>query len=113
MLIQQVPVPPVPPEIVTVSTAPPPWVTLTPGHIVAISIVAIVAAAAVLFPLFRAIARRIERGSAADTEELEDLRARISLLEEQLHRLPELEERLDFTERMLAAARDSSRLKEG
>jgi hypothetical protein len=34
-------------------------------------------------------------------------------LEEQVVRMPELEERVDFAERLLAKARDVERLKEG
>ncbi len=56
-----------------------------------------------LAPLVKAWARRIE-GSAggAGPAEVEELRARVQELEAREMRLVELEERLDFTERLLA-----------
>ncbi|MBK8005590.1 MAG: hypothetical protein IPK12_17125 [Gemmatimonadetes bacterium] len=61
------------------------------------------AAVYLLRPLVRAWARRIEGGVAgAGTGELEELRARVQELEARELRLVELEERLDFTERLLA-----------
>lgn len=56
-----------------------------------------------LWPLLRAVARRIEAGAAADTRaELDELRDRVRRLEETQPRMAELEERLDFAERLLA-----------
>jgi hypothetical protein len=104
------PVPPVPPQVF-VSTGGMP---MDPDAIMAISIVAIIVLGIILFPLLRALARRIEgKTGGAGQEELEDLRARIMALEEQVVRMPELEERVDFAERLLAKARDVERLKEG
>lgn len=42
---------------------------------------------------------------AGSPEELDDLRARVTALEETAYRVQELEERLDFTERVLARER--------
>ncbi len=60
------------------------------------------AAVYLLTPLVRAWARRIEAGSGvAGAGELQELRARVQELEAREIRLVELEERLDFTERLL------------
>jgi hypothetical protein len=58
----------------------------------------------VLWPLVRALARRLEGRSAASAAlqaELEELRGRVHELEGTQSRLLDLEERLDFTERIL------------
>jgi hypothetical protein len=99
------PSPPTPPDFAHfVFQTPPPWVTLPPAAIVLITLGCLAAAAFVLFPLFRAIARRIE-GKSADRElraELDELRNRVQELESaQLH-VAELEERVDFAERLLS-----------
>jgi hypothetical protein len=84
-----------------------PWVFVIP-------IVAIIVTGIVLYPLLRALARRIEnKVSGGMQEELDELRSRIITLEEQAMRVPELEERVDFAERLLANARESDRLREG
>ena len=69
-------------------------------------------AAALLWPLIRAIARRIEAGGAnAEMQaELESLRERVRMLEEMPPRMAELEERVDFTERIVAQGREPDRL---
>ena len=67
---------------------------------------------ALVWPLIKAIARRIE-GGAATVEvqaELESLRERVRQLEEMPSRVLELEERLDFTERIVAKGREPDRL---
>jgi cell shape-determining protein MreC len=46
-------------------------------------------------------------------EELESLKARLGDVEAQQHRLAELEERVDFAERLLAQAREPDRLPRG
>ena len=54
-------------------------------------------------------ARRFrERGSGGTAAELEDLRARVEELER--GRVTELEERMDFAERLLTQAQDSAHL---
>lgn len=109
-MLLQVPVPPTPPQVF-VSTGGPP---MDPDVIMAISIVAIIVLGIILFPVLRALARRIEgRAGGAGQEELEDLRTRVTTLEEQVVRMPELEERVDFAERLLAKARDADLLKGG
>ena len=91
----QVPVPPPPPDpvfVTQVGGGPPEQL-----YIAVTLIVIAVVTGVVLFPLFRAFARRLEgRGTGGDTTMLE---GRIAELE---HRLAEAEERIDFNERMLA-----------
>jgi Tfp pilus assembly protein PilO len=68
----------------------------------------------VLWPLARALARRLEgRGghdAAALRGEVEQLHHRVGEVEQLQTRIAELEERLDFTERMLAQSREPDRL---
>ena len=101
-LALQQPVPPVPP--------------VPPGHEVslggslegwdAVILLAVLLAtvAVLLWPLIKAVARRIEAGGAAADPrvELDELRERVRQLEQGSPRLAELEERLDFAERLLA-----------
>ncbi len=73
-----------------------------------------VSAAAVLIfrgPVGRAIARRIE-GTSGQVEgvDLADVQGRIAELEQRMSSVLELEERLDFAERLLAQAREPERL---
>lgn len=67
-------------------------------------------------PIGRAIAARIEGRRPPDDEtalELDDLRARVTTLEEGQSQLTEVQERLDFAERLLAQERqDRPRLPE-
>jgi hypothetical protein len=117
--VQQVPpippIPPVPPIPDVVIQAPeilPPWMVMPPPVIALISIAMFAAAAVVLYPLFRAIGRRIE-GRTADPalqREVEELRERVRDLEAGQGRYAELEERLDFAERLLAQRREVEQL---
>jgi hypothetical protein len=68
--------------------------------------------ATLIWPLIKAIARRIEGGAAgAEVQaELEGLRERVRQLEEIQPRMLELEERVDFTERIVAKGREPDRL---
>jgi hypothetical protein len=118
----QVPAPPAPPppdivvpefpempEIVTVQTGSPPIDTIAP--VLAIIIVSILAVI-LLLPLIRAWARRIEsRGADAELRgELDDLRNRLAEVEQHHVQVAELEERLDFAERLLAQHRSADRI---
>jgi hypothetical protein len=72
-------------------------------------------------PVIRAVVRLIDRKSAGELgdqgealrAEVEEIRARLEAQEEVRHRLAELEERLDFTERVLSQQRDRDRLAPG
>ncbi len=103
-VVVQVPDPPAIPPIPDFPT-PAPWEVMPPEAMAIIAVAFIAASAFVLWPLFRAIARRIEgRGTADAThlrEELMDLRERVQHLEGAQARVLELEERLDFAERLL------------
>ncbi|MEO8636393.1 MAG: hypothetical protein ABI587_14055 [Gemmatimonadales bacterium] len=118
-LIQNIPplppLPPIPDPSVIVDTGiVPPWVTLPPGITALIALGFFIAAGFVLYPLMRAIARRIEgRSTAADPEllaEIEHLRHRVADLEGMQQRVGELEERVDFSERLLSQQREANRL---
>jgi hypothetical protein len=65
--------------------------------------------AVILWPLIRAWARRIEQGGvAAETEaELQALCARVRVLEGMQPRMMELEERVEFAERILVRGQES------
>jgi hypothetical protein len=54
-----------------------------------------------------------ERSGDAAGPELEQLRSRVELLEDSLGRVQELEERVDFAERLLAQQRERGRLPAG
>jgi len=100
------PIPPIPPipEIQVL----PPWMVMPPQMIALITIACVAGAALVLYPIARALARRLEgRGGSQELlQQLEELRDRVHELEASQHRVAELEERLDFTERLLAQRRD-------
>jgi hypothetical protein len=89
-----------------------------PAEVTALIALAFFAASAlVLYPLMRAIARRIEgRTHGADPAlkgEMDELRVRLGDMEGLQLRVADLEERLDFTERMLAQHRGAERLRSG
>jgi Tfp pilus assembly protein PilO len=104
------PIPPVPP-IPDIQVLPP-WMVMPPQMVALIAIAAIAGMAVVLYPLARAIARRLEGRSidAGLQQQFEELRERVQDLEGTQHRVAELEERLDFTERLLAQRRDVEQL---
>lgn len=109
MRVQQIPVPP---------TLPEPGGHLTLGGTLndaaAVIIVLAVLGTAILicWPLVRALARRVEgAGAAAELQgEVEALRQRVEQLEQGQSRMAELEERVDFAERLLAQSREPDRL---
>lgn len=70
------------------------------------------------FPIIRAVVRRLERRSAeasssevaALRSEVAELKGRLADMEDASHRMAELEERLDFTERILTQQRQRAEL---
>jgi hypothetical protein len=114
----QTPAPaPSPPDIpqIFVQTGGSPFDGMPPEAMFLMVLAILAAATIVLFPLFRAIARRIEGRGGMNAEaraELEELRDRVSRLEEAHPRMTELEERVDFAERLLAQ-REPERLRGG
>lgn len=113
-VVVQVPEPPAIPPIPDFPT-PAPWEIMPPAFMALISVTFLVVSGLVLWPLFRAIARRIEGRGLGDAEhvreELMDLRERVQLLEGAQARVLELEERLDFAERLLADRGAPARLR--
>ena len=107
MLAQQVPQPPLPPgsEITLAGS-------LNDLAAVVLLLGAGLIVAALIWPLIRAFARRIEGGAAgAEMQaEMDTLRERVRQLEEMAPRMAELEDRLDFTERVVAQGREPDRL---
>jgi hypothetical protein len=101
-LVQEPPAPPVPPQAPSSEV----FVSGTLEDMAAVVLLLGVGLilAALVWPLIKAIARRIEGGApAAEVQaELESLRERVRQLEEMPRRMVELEERIDFTERVLA-----------
>ena len=110
----QVPTPPIPPT----PQAPPfdpnlIFLTGGPPLVLMIVLAALTAATIILWPIMRAFARRLEGKSAGDPAlraEVEQLHARIGEIDALQTRVAELEERVDFTERLLAQNREPDRL---
>jgi|SRR3954447_10355975 len=105
----QAPAPPAPP-------VPPPFDPnivfahggMDPG-IVAIVVFALIAVTVILWPVMRALARRLE-GKSVDPalrDEVERLQHRLEEMDALQGRVAELEERVDFTERMLVRGQES------
>jgi Tfp pilus assembly protein PilO len=108
--IPEIPTPP--PE----AFIPPPWVTLPPQVVLLIVLGFIAGFTIVLWPLVRALSRRIEgrqQENPALHAELDQMRARLAEVDGLQHRLAELEERVDFTERLLAQKKEPERLAHG
>ncbi|HTS89076.1 MAG TPA: hypothetical protein VMG41_11340 [Gemmatimonadales bacterium] len=116
-MMQAVPVPPVPPvPPVVVTTLPGSWwAGLPPEVIGVVSVAFLTATVLVLYPLMRALSRRIERASGDPQfrAEVEGLHERLAEVDALRERVAELEERLDFTERLLTRAQGAERLERG
>jgi Tfp pilus assembly protein PilO len=96
------PAPPFDPNLIFMNHGGPPMVLL-------IVIAALTATVIILWPLMRAFARRVEGKGAGDPSlraDLEQMQARLAEVDTLQHRVSELEERVDFTERLLAQAHD-------
>jgi hypothetical protein len=99
--IPDIPVPPGPPfdpNVIWMSDNGPP-------AIVMIVLLSLIAATVILWPIMRALARRLEGKAAADPAlraEVEQLHHRLGEVDSLQLRVTELEERIDFTERLLA-----------
>jgi Tfp pilus assembly protein PilO len=106
-MMQQAPVPPMPshfdPNLIFMQHGGPPAVVF-------IVVAALAASVIILWPLMRAFARRVEgkgTGDAALRAEVDQLQARLSEVDTLHHRIAELEERVDFTERLLAQSHEA------
>ena len=91
---------------------PPPEAMSGPVAII-LALVVVGGAVLVFYPLMRAIARRIEGRHRLDPAIDDELRGRAAEVDALNHRVAELEERVDFTERMLAQRAAPERLPEG
>jgi Tfp pilus assembly protein PilO len=113
MMILQEPVPPIPP---IGPQFDPNLIFMNDGIspvFVFIPVVALIAITIILWPIMRAFARRLERKGNVDSAlraEVEQLHTRLAEMDLLQSRLLELEERVDFTERLLAQAQQPSRL---
>jgi hypothetical protein len=113
MMLQQVPpAPPIPPphpfdpNLIFLQEGGPPVVLM-------IVLAALTATVIILWPLMRAFARRLENrggGDSALRAEVDQLHARLGEVDLLQTRVAELEERLDFAERLLAQTPQPSRL---
>jgi flagellar biosynthesis/type III secretory pathway M-ring protein FliF/YscJ len=106
MMLQD-PGPPMPPMPPSVQFDP----NLIPPPVFAFIVIAALAAAVIiLWPIMRALARRLEgkgSGDAALKAEVEQLHHRLGDVDLLHSRVAELEERVDFTERLLAQTHDA------
>lgn len=98
--VGQAPVPPpdIPPELVA-------WLQTIPPQLVLIAILAVLAmVGSLFFVLVRGIARRLEGGANIRElrAEVEAMRQRLTEIDDGGARIADLEERLDFSERILA-----------
>ncbi len=109
--IPDVPAPPAPPVVVMQGPVGGPE-TWPPQVFVMVILAGLVFTGLLLWPIVRALARRLEGGSSAKLQaELDEIRARLDAVEQRAvtsgefdqaqHRLYDLEERLEFAERML------------
>lgn len=108
-MMLQAPPPPVPP----VPPIDPNLIFMQDGlsrEIVTIVVFALVAATIILWPIMRALGRRLEaKGTdAALRSEVERLQHRLEEMDGLQVRVAELEERLDFAERMLVRGQEST-----
>jgi hypothetical protein len=100
------PGPPFDPNLLFLSDGGPPIVLL-------IVIAALTATVIILWPIMRAFGRRLEEkggGDPALRAEVEQLQAKLGEVDTLHTRVAELEERVDFTERLLAQAQPQGRL---
>jgi len=89
------------------------WANGGAPMVVMIVFLTMVAATVILWPVMRALARRLEGkgpGDAALRVEVEQLQQRLGEVDHLHQRVAELEERIDFAERMLARPPSSAAL---
>ena len=114
MMILQEPVPPVPPigpqfdpNLIFLDGGPP--------LVLMIVLAALTATVIILWPIMRAFGRRLEGKGMTDSTlkaEIDHLHARLGEVDALQAHVLELEERIDFTERVLAQAQQPARLGE-
>jgi len=102
----EIPSPPFDPNLIFLNDGGPP-------AIVMIVFFALVATTIILWPVMRALARRLEGKGAVDAAlraEIEQVHHRLGEVEVLHQRVAELEERIDFTERVVSQRREPDRL---
>jgi hypothetical protein len=102
----EIPSPPFDPNLIFLNDGGPP-------AIVMIVFLALLATTVILWPVMRALARRLDGKGAANPAlqaEVEQLHQRLAEVDVLHQRVAELEERIDFTERMLARAQTPAAL---
>ena len=80
--------------------------------VVLIVIASLIAVTIILWPIMRAFARRLEGKGNVDSAlraEVEQLHTRLAEMDSLQSRLSELEERVDFTERLLAQTHEAQK----
>ncbi len=110
----------IPQQTPEIPTIPPPFPNfpgpeMIPPWVPFIAALGIIMGGIVLWPIVRALARRIE-GRSGETElrgEIEALHQRVADLEQVESRLGELENRIEFSERLLTQHRESAALERG
>jgi hypothetical protein len=87
------------------------WLTNgVPPAIVMIVFLALLASTVILWPVMRALARRLEGKSTPDPSlraDVDDLQRRLGEVDTLQMRVSELEERLDFAERLLTRGQET------
>jgi Tfp pilus assembly protein PilO len=116
MILMQA-IPPVPPPVPSIPVDPNLLLTRldTPGIVMVVLLIT-VAVTIICWPIARAIARRLEGKSGLNSAlqgELDQMHHRLSDLDVLQQRVAELEERLDFAERLLARGEPPATLPRG
>jgi Tfp pilus assembly protein PilO len=107
-------VPPIPPAVPSIPVDPNLLLSrLTPGGILMVVLLVTAAVTIICWPLARALARRLEGKpglTPALQQDLEDVHHRLVEVDVLQQRVAELEERIDFAERLLARGESQATL---
>jgi Tfp pilus assembly protein PilO len=110
-------VPPIPPQIPSIPLDPNLLLSrLTPGGILMVVLLVTAAVTIICWPLARALARRLEGKpglTPALQQDLDDVHHRLAEVDALQQRITDLEERLDFAERLLARGDSQATLPRG
>ena len=116
-MLQQTPQPPDIPPIPDIPPFPPIVVgsEMVPAWVPYVAALGIIAGVLILWPIVRALARRIEgRGGNEELRaEIDSLHQRVADLEAVEQRMHELENRIEFSERLLTQHREGVPLERG
>ena len=84
-----------------------------PEEIVFLSFTSIVAVTTIAFGIMRSINKQLDRKMKVEEAEMEELRTRLEGSEDLRERVADVEERLDFAERLLADGKRRDQLRAG